>query len=53
MKHIQGLFWAREFPAIKIVPMGAGSQRIFSQNYLLAAAAGITLLPWPWHICLM
>jgi len=40
-------------PAIKIVPMGAGSQRIFSQNYLLAAAAGITLLPWPWHICLM
>jgi hypothetical protein len=40
-------------PAIKIVPMGTGSQRISSQNYLLAAAtAGITLPPWHWHICL-
>jgi len=32
-------------PAIKVVPMRAGSQRICSQNYLLATAAGITLPP--------
>jgi len=39
-------------PAIKRVPMGIGSQRISSQYCILADAAGITLPPWPWHICL-
>jgi len=38
-------------PAIKRVPTGTGSQRISSQYCLLAAVAGITLPPWPWHIC--